>query len=193
MLYDVDLDRSRKHWLAQTDHPESDFDCALFDCGIKLKMDTGVLGREEIPHAINDEVGTTLTEETFGSIWNSVLSPRPSSMALVSQFGSSLTTGVISNTDPLHGALAQSHPVLSEVVTSWTFSFSSKAMKPVQRIYLEALEATGVQPQDAIFIDDLPENIKAAQNLGMAGVVFTTPEDTAAVVQKWLNGRARTP
>lgn len=193
MLYDVDLNGSRKRWLEQTGHPVSEFDYALFDDGIKLKMDTGVLSCQEIPGAINHAVGTALTEEIFALIWNPGISPRPRSMALVSQFGDQLTTGVISNTDPFHGAFAQSHPVLSTVVDSWTYSFRSRVMKPDKRIFEEALKTTGTQPQSAIFVDDLTENVQAAQDMGMAGVVFTSPEETASIIGEWLSGRVRTP
>ena len=34
----------------------------------------------------------------------------------------------------------------------------------------------GVKPVEAVFIDDTPEHVEAAQELGIHGIVFTTAE-----------------
>ena len=46
--------------------------------------------------------------------------------------------------------------------------------KPDPRAYQLALEGLVVQPQEALFIDDKPRNIKAAVELGIPSVHFTT-------------------
>lgn len=48
--------------------------------------------------------------------------------------------------------------------------------KPNDDIYLHALEKFGLVPEDAIFIDDLAENIEAANRLGITGLQFVSPE-----------------
>jgi putative hydrolase of the HAD superfamily len=45
-------------------------------------------------------------------------------------------------------------------------------MKPDRKLYEIALEKLGVLPEEAIFIDDMPENINAANELGIHGVRF---------------------
>lgn len=45
-------------------------------------------------------------------------------------------------------------------------------MKPDARIYQIALERLGVQPQEAIFIDDFIENVEGARQLGLLAVHF---------------------
>ncbi len=54
-------------------------------------------------------------------------------------------------------------------------------MKPDPKIYQIVLEATSSQPHEAVFIDDAPENIAAAQALGMHAIRFTSPQ--AAIQQ----------
>jgi putative hydrolase of the HAD superfamily len=49
-------------------------------------------------------------------------------------------------------------------------------MKPDPRIYQLALEALGVDPQEAVFVDDTLANIEAARMLGMAVIHFTRPQ-----------------
>ena len=56
--------------------------------------------------------------------------------------------------------------------------------KPDARIYHIALEQLQVQATEAVFVDDVLENIKACQQVGMKGIHFRTPE----TVLKQLKG-----
>ncbi len=47
--------------------------------------------------------------------------------------------------------------------------------KPDPEIYHLALERLGRQPGECLFIDDKPRNTAAAEALGIASIVFTTP------------------
>lgn len=49
-------------------------------------------------------------------------------------------------------------------------------MKPDSEIYRIALDRLGIEPQEAVFVDDSPANVEAATRLGMVGVQFTTSE-----------------
>lgn len=52
--------------------------------------------------------------------------------------------------------------------------------KPDSEIYRYTLDTIGAVPSETIFIDDIPINITSAERLGMHGVLFTNPQDTAA-------------
>jgi HAD superfamily hydrolase (TIGR01509 family) len=47
--------------------------------------------------------------------------------------------------------------------------------KPKPVIYQEALRATKVKANEAVYIDDLEENVAAASSLGMIGVHCADP------------------
>ena len=54
--------------------------------------------------------------------------------------------------------------------------------KPDPRIYQLALERLGVQPAEAVFVDDFEDNVAGARWVGMQAVHFTsTPQATAAL------------
>ncbi|MBO9361724.1 MAG: HAD family phosphatase [Thermoflexus sp.] len=61
-------------------------------------------------------------------------------------------------------------------------------LKPDPRIYWRALEGLGLPPEATAFLDDLPENVRAARALGMHGILFRDPEDALARLQEWLDG-----
>ncbi|HEX7775720.1 MAG TPA: HAD family phosphatase [Parvibaculum sp.] len=55
--------------------------------------------------------------------------------------------------------------------------------KPDGAIYLHALERFGLAASDAVFVDDLAENIEAANALGMTGILFRDAADLRVRLQ----------
>jgi putative hydrolase of the HAD superfamily len=53
-----------------------------------------------------------------------------------------------------------------------TLSFEIGVAKPEPGIYLRCLESLGVEPAEALFVDDRRENVEAARALGMEAVLF---------------------
>jgi putative hydrolase of the HAD superfamily len=54
------------------------------------------------------------------------------------------------------------------------WSYQLRMAKPDPAIYLYTLRELGVEPEEALFIDDKQVNIDAARDLGMRGIVFST-------------------
>lgn len=50
--------------------------------------------------------------------------------------------------------------------------------KPDAEIYFHTLDLLKVKPQESVFVDDLPHNIKAATDLGMIGILHVDYETT---------------
>lgn len=62
-------------------------------------------------------------------------------------------------------------------------------VKPDPEIYLQALQRLGVQPSQALFVDDRKTNVDAAEALGIRSLVFT---DTPAFIEEFekVNGQS---
>ena len=56
------------------------------------------------------------------------------------------------------------------------FSFDVQLIKPEEDIYLELLNKYGLEAEECVFLDDKAVNVKAAEQLGMAGIVFRSKE-----------------
>jgi putative hydrolase of the HAD superfamily len=52
--------------------------------------------------------------------------------------------------------------------------------KPDAAIFHHVLKQLGTKPEENLFIDDKTINIEAAEELGMRGLVFTTPAQLRA-------------
>jgi putative hydrolase of the HAD superfamily len=77
---------------------------------------------------------------------------------------------------------------LDAVVDEIIISAEEGIAKPDPRIFRIAAERLGVQPQEAVFVDDRPENVHGARAVGMRGIQFETREQTIADVRKHLEG-----
>ena len=58
------------------------------------------------------------------------------------------------------------------------------SVKPEPGIYHHALKLAGIEPHEAFFIDDRPENVEAAERLGWAGHVFENADGLRAALVK---------
>jgi putative hydrolase of the HAD superfamily len=77
---------------------------------------------------------------------------------------------------------------LDAVVDKIIISAEEGIAKPDPRIFRIAAERLGVRPQEAVFVDDRPENVQGARAVGMRGIQFETREQTIADVRKYLDG-----
>ena len=57
------------------------------------------------------------------------------------------------------------------------------ARKPDPAIYRHVTRERGIEPQRCIFVDDLAENVRAAEALGMRGILATDPARIAAALR----------
>lgn len=133
----------------------------------------GRLTAREWHFQFGQRFGSTLGFDSFRDAWNRALLPDPVLPdALLQQLSSRFRLAVVSNTDPLHVAhLEMNFPVLGYFPVR-IYSCGVGACKPNPLIYKEALKACRAQAQEAVFVDDLAENVESAERLGMSGIVF---------------------
>ena len=67
------------------------------------------------------------------------------------------------------------YPVL-DLMEDMVISGVEKVMKPDHRIFELALDRFGIKVEETVFIDDNPNNVKAANELGIHGILFQSRE-----------------
>ena len=118
----------------------------------------------------------SLTFEEFCESWNSVLDPTmllPE--ALFERLAASCRLALLSNTDPIHVAHIEATFPFVRHFPVRVYSCRAGASKPAPMIYHHALREVDALPEEALYIDDLQENVGAAVRLGMSGFHFTSP------------------
>jgi putative hydrolase of the HAD superfamily len=66
------------------------------------------------------------------------------------------------------------------------FSCDLKLLKPDAAIYRYCLAQMGLEPEECLFIDDVPENIAAARSCGIAAIRFQTTPQVMEELQDYL-------
>ncbi len=65
-----------------------------------------------------------------------------------------------------------------------TFSCEVGVCKPAPEIYRDCLDKLGVTPPEVLFLDDRESNVRAAENLGLHAILFTTPSKAAQEMER---------
>jgi epoxide hydrolase-like predicted phosphatase len=74
---------------------------------------------------------------------------------------------IISNNNELHIQAVRRKFQLLDIFETLIFSFKVGVLKPDERIFRKSLQLVHAQPAECIFIDDLPENVAAAEQVGI--------------------------
>jgi HAD superfamily hydrolase (TIGR01509 family) len=126
-------------------------------------------------------LGGDFTFEQFTEAWNRVLDPKPiHEDAFFEKLSKRYRLALLSNTDCIHVRHLETSYNFFSFFPTRIYSCAVAASKPNPLIYREALRSLKVQAQEAIYIDDVPAYVEAAQRLGMDGIRFESPDQLVA-------------
>jgi putative hydrolase of the HAD superfamily len=100
----------------------------------------------------------------------------------------SYKTGLLSNAFSDLRQIIETRFPITDAFDVMIISAEVGLVKPDPQIYRLALDRLGVQPADAVFIDDFPQNIKAARAVGLHAIHFRSPAQAQAELEQLLNG-----
>jgi putative hydrolase of the HAD superfamily len=86
-------------------------------------------------------------------------------------------TAILSNLPRVLGEELRATPGFLDHFDHVTFSYELGFVKPEPEIYDDAIHGLGIDPAEALFLDDRPENVKGAQAVGLLAEVFSTWEN----------------
>lgn len=176
----------REHLAERLNLTYEDVYKAVFESETSRKASLGTVSEDEHWSAVTRKLGRPASEmnairdEFFAgdmidrSLLDFIRSLRPR-----------YTTGVISNAWPDMRAYITKNK-FDDAFDHLTISAEVGVVKPQPRIYQLALEQAGVRTEEAVFIDDMPENVEAAEMLGMRGIQFRDPLETLAELRTLL-------
>jgi putative hydrolase of the HAD superfamily len=140
---------------------------------------------EELTRARGDEVSL----EGFGEVLFAGLAPNERFLAFMRTLrGRGHAMAICTNNVREWSARWQAMIPVAELFDVIVDSSELGVRKPDPRIYEATLLALGVEPESAVFIDDLGINCEAATALGMRAVWFRHTEQAIADVEAALNG-----
>ena len=150
---------------------KQELETRIFSSGIKGKHDLGLISSLDFYKQIitREEISFSY----FQSIWSEIFTENQELINYLSLFTKSCRLYIASNTDPLHYAfLSHNYPWFS-MFNGFGLSFRLKIAKPSPEFYSKLCPEFGINYQDALFIDDLKDNVEAAEGLGIKSHLFT--------------------
>jgi epoxide hydrolase-like predicted phosphatase len=145
-------------------------------------LETGALGRDGFERDFAALLGVApegIVERLFGAI-----GPDEAMLAAVrAARAAGVRTGLLSNS---WRAEDYDRALLEELFDAWVISGEVGMRKPDPAIYALAAERLGLAPEELVYVDDLPGNLKPARALGMATLVHRDAAETLPELEALL-------
>jgi putative hydrolase of the HAD superfamily len=147
-------------------------------------FERNAISPEDFWRNATDLLGMDVGYEEFFALYCDVFSLNPEVLALYRRLRPSLKMVLLSNTDVMRWTFIKSRFREILFFDGYVLSFDQGFLKPSFEVYREALRLAGSRPENALYVDDLPENVDPAVRLGMRGVVYRPGLDLAAEFRK---------
>ena len=164
-------------------------DKAIFQSGLWERLDLGTLTREELVLKVVSLIGSIYQEKVQEVVWN-----WPSYIEIYTEVFPLLVglkekghrIFVLSNTSPVFYELLeeQLYP-LNEILDGFVLSCDIKAIKPDPKMFEEILRKYQLDPANCIFLDDVKDNTKMAESLGIKAYQVKHRSDVVDILQRF--------
>ncbi len=145
-----------------------------------FELETGNDSPETFRDKIRKVIGTSVSDQIIDEAWSAMIVHIPAErIRYLERLKEHYRIYLLSNTNEIHRI--KFHKMFEENF-GYTFNrlfernFYSHEMglrKPNPAIFEKALKETGLNPQETLFVDDLAENVAAAEAVGINGLHIT--------------------
>jgi len=180
----------QRKWEKRLGLPEGGLAMAVFESEVADRSMAGQATEVEVWEYVAVNFG--LDDERLAELQRDFWSGWRLDTELVSFLGNlrpRYKTAILSNAWPGTREVFTEMFKLDQAVNEMIISAEEGVAKPDHRIYQIAVSRLGVQPDEAVFVDDLVENVQAAQAFGMWSILFKSTQQAISEVQGYLNGR----
>jgi putative hydrolase of the HAD superfamily len=151
--------------------PEKIYELA-FTTKLEAYFDEGKLTSQEFFKKAKAYLNITISKDMFKKIWNEIFTLNPGIYSVIENLKLTYQLLCLSNTNEWHfNYCRKQFPVLG-LFDSFILSYKVGKRKPHPKIFIEALQQTAALPSQCLYIDDIEEYVKKAQELGMHGIHF---------------------
>lgn len=148
-------------------------------------LESGRCSVEEFARGLVDELELTITADDV--IERFAAFPRglyPGTVDLVASVPESITTGVLSNTNPLHWDHQVDGAAIRDLCQHAFLSYLLGAVKPDREIYDLVAAELAIEPARILFLDDNQINVDGARAAGWQAEVAKGPAEAAKALAR---------
>lgn len=161
--------------------------------GIFGDLESGRITAEDFRRKLSVLIGRELTMEECGTAWQGYVDhvPERNLKALLSLRARGYKVCLLSNTNPFIMQWAsndfdgEGHPI-SDFFDALYLSYECQVMKPRREIFEMMLRGQESLPEETLFVDDGPRNVKTASAMGMHTLCPVNNEDWIPALEVFL-------
>lgn len=136
--------------------------------------DRGEVSQEVLLEKLGEVVG--ISSKDIESDWLSRAHINGEVVAFIKELRGTYRIGLLTNAFSPFFATVFERAGIQDLFEVVVMSNEEGHVKPEPEMYLSILEKMGLQPQEALMVDDNPINVEGAKKVGMEGIVFTSVE-----------------
>jgi putative hydrolase of the HAD superfamily len=133
----------------------------------KNLLEAGQISREEFLHRARASFAHREDEASFLEIWEDIFHPNFPMVEFARSLHRRLPLYLLSNISCIHREYIFRKYDFMQLFDRGAYSYELGCLKPEPIIYERAAQLLRIDPANTLFIDDMPENIEAAQNFGL--------------------------
>ena len=175
--------------VAKTEKDYLILDKAIFQSGLWERLDLGTLSREELVDKILSLLGDCYQKKVEEVIWNwpayiDIYTEVFPLLARLKENGHRIF--VLSNTSPVFYELLKDQLApLEKILDGFVLSCDIKAIKPDPKMFEEILRKYQLDPANCVFLDDIADNTKIAESLGIKAYQVKQRSDVVDILKKF--------
>lgn len=159
----------------------------LFDHqkGFVNAYEEGLISSRDFFKKLKERYKLELEPEDFKEIWNDIFEEDTGVSEIILYLKErGYPIFLLSNTNELHFSYVMERYPIIHHFDEWILSFEVGAKKPQEKIYDVIFERRSLERHEVLYIDDIPDYIRAAAVYGIPGIVFREAADIWKVIRE---------
>ncbi|MDE1856510.1 MAG: HAD family phosphatase [Candidatus Micrarchaeota archaeon] len=148
------------------------------------RMEYGRLSQERFERLASDALKLPRRDLSWVKVYEVQATVNRKMLDLAERISLRYKIALLSNVSMSRYLVATERFVPERIFGRRFVSYRIHMRKPESRIYRYVLGKMGVKPEEAVFIDDMPANVKGARSVGMHAVRFKGYDNTVAELKR---------
>lgn len=168
--------------------PQEIYDLIFKSSGLEKLYDEGKITSKEFYNLVTKIVRANekLTFELFEKIWGDIFSENLGIEKVLQSVKPDVKIMLLSNTNEIHWRYMSQLSVIKKYFyddRNLILSFRLGFRKPDKKIFIEGIKKSGCNPEEIVYVDDIPEYVITAIELGMNGITYDCSTESPEKLQ----------
>jgi glucose-1-phosphatase len=135
-------------------------------------FERGIISPHTFYKSVIERIDADISFNSFSSIYNDVFTTNNGMNETIIKLKDKVKILLLSNTNKLHFSWVNERFDILKNFNKRVLSYETGSRKPEKEIFLHALDILKYQPDEIIYIDDVPGFVEASKKLGMNTILF---------------------